>query len=74
MSRSALARSRQPLKIIEFGVPEVGNGPWRYRPDNGQFIVVHVSARNVGREPVSFPVDSSQLVDARNRIFDGGFY
>lgn len=57
---------------IDFGVTELPASPPShhiYRPKNGQFVVVHVTAQNVGTEPDSFSTDSSTVVDSQGRSF-----
>jgi len=66
---------RATIEDIEFGVTKFPSEFGRpNRPENGQFILVHMSVKNVGRKPDSFSIDSSNLVDTRNRIFAGTFF
>ncbi len=45
-----------------------------YRPVNGQFVIVYVRAKNVGKKPAMMSATASQLVDAQGRSYDAGVY
>ena len=45
-----------------------------YRPKNGQFVLVYVTAKNVGKQPAIMSATSSQLVAADGRSYNAGVY
>ena len=45
-----------------------------YRPKNGQFVLVYVTAKNVGKQPAIMSATASQLIDAQGRTYNAGVY
>ena len=45
-----------------------------YRPKNGQFVLVYVTAKNVGKQPAIMSATASRLIDAAGRSYDAGVY
>ena len=45
-----------------------------YRPKNGQFVLVYVTAKNVGKQPAIMSATASQLIDAQGRSYNAGVY
>jgi hypothetical protein len=45
-----------------------------YRPKNGQFVIVYVTAKNVGKQPAMMSATASQLIDSHGRAYDAGVY
>lgn len=43
-----------------------------YKPENGQFVLVHLTAKNVGNEPASMSTNGSSIVDAEGKTYTNG--
>lgn len=60
------------VKQIDLDETAKSGGLEPFTPDNGQFIVVYLSAKNVGMRPASFSTTDSTLVDSAGREYSAG--
>lgn len=60
--------------VKELAVDETARsgGIKNHKPENGQFIVVYVTAKNIGKKPAVMSVTDSELTDVNGKTYGAG--
>ncbi|AUH70403.1 MULTISPECIES: DUF4352 domain-containing protein [Gordonia] len=55
---------------VEKGVPSVGDNPYLTEQAQGQFVILSVTVKNIGKKPQSFSPTAQKLTDSEDRTFE----
>ena len=57
------------VKLLDVDAKTKAEGITGFTPDNGQFVVVYATAKNVGHAPATFSIDSSTITDVNGDTY-----